>query len=131
VLVEEASTALGLLDELKGKVRGLTGIRPDRDKVTRMAIASAMFEAGQVNFPERASWLAQLEEELFSFPGGRHDDQVDSISQMLNHIKSSALWRWIRWGQALEAPSSPMLPMSAAARPWLWTDDMFCRPWWG
>jgi phage terminase large subunit-like protein len=34
---------------------------------------------------ESAPWLPILEAELFSFPGGRHDDQVDSISQALAH----------------------------------------------
>jgi predicted phage terminase large subunit-like protein len=91
VLVEESGTAIGLLDELRFKVAGVTGIKPDRDKETRMSIASAIFEAGQVHFPERASWLGELEAELFSFPGSRYDDQVDSISQALNHGKSS-LW---------------------------------------
>ena len=44
---------------------------------------SAKFEAGLVYFPKHAPWLADLEAELFSFPGSRHDDQVDSISQAL------------------------------------------------
>jgi predicted phage terminase large subunit-like protein len=123
VLIEEAGTALGLLDELKYRVRGLTGIKPKHDKETRMSIASAMFEAGQVFFPERAPWLAKLEEELFSFPAGRHNDQVDSISQMLNHIQSSPLMRWL--GPGLQAP------LPAATPRWPWTDDMLCRPWWG
>ncbi len=93
VLVEESGTAIGLLEELRFRVAGITGIKPDRDKETRMSIASAIFEAGQVHFPERASWLAELEAELFSFPVSRHDDQVDSISQALNHGRSS-LWVW-------------------------------------
>jgi hypothetical protein len=37
VMVEEAGTALGLLAELRFQVRGLKGIKPDRDKVTRMS----------------------------------------------------------------------------------------------
>ena len=123
VLIEEAGTALGLLDELKYRVRGLIGIKPKHDKETRMSIASAMFEAGQVFFPERAPWLAQLEAELFSFPAGRYNDQVDSISQMLNHMQSSPLRRWL--GPGLQAP------LPAATPRWPWTDDMLCRPWWG
>ena len=84
VLVEEAGTAIALLEELRGTVSGLTAVRPDRDKITRMSIASAKFQAEQVLFPTRAPWLADLEAELFAFPGGRHDDQVDSISQAVN-----------------------------------------------
>jgi hypothetical protein len=38
-----------------------------------------------VFLPTAASWLDDLELELFSFPGGRYDDQVDSISQALAH----------------------------------------------
>jgi predicted phage terminase large subunit-like protein len=129
VLVEEAGTALGLLDELRYHVRGLKGIKPERDKVTRMAIASAMFEAGQVHLPERAPWLTELEAELFSFPAGRHDDQVDSISQMLNHIKSSTLWQMMRLGQAL-TPSTPTICQSAYAYVSPYT-NVFSRHRWG
>jgi phage terminase large subunit-like protein len=123
VLIEEAGTALGLLDELKYRVRGLIGIKPKHDKETRMSIASAMFEAGQVFLPERAPWLAQLEAELFSFPAGRYNDQVDSISQMLNHMQSSPLRRWL--GPGLQ------VPFPAATARWAWTDEMACRPYWG
>jgi predicted phage terminase large subunit-like protein len=113
VLVEEAGTAIGLLDELRRQVRGLTGIKPDRDKVTRMSIASAAFEAGQVYFPQRAPWLAVLEAELFSFPGSQHDDQVDSISQALNHARSSSLWVWRKLG-ASYAPYATALTRTSA-----------------
>ena len=81
VLVEESGTAIGLIEELRFRVRGVSGVTPDKDKVTRMSIASAIFEAGQVHFPEHASWLPEFESELFSFPNGRHDDQVDTVSQ--------------------------------------------------
>jgi phage terminase large subunit-like protein len=64
-------------------------VRPEGDKVSRMAVASAKFEAGQVLFPERAAWLADLEAELFAFPVGRHDDQCDSISQALQDQNTS------------------------------------------
>ena len=42
-------------------------------------------------FPKEAPWLADLEAELFAFPSGRHDDQVDSISQALGY-KSPSPW---------------------------------------
>ena len=48
-----------------------------------MAVVSAKFEAGQVFLPERASWLADFEAELFAFPGSKNDDQCDSVSQAL------------------------------------------------
>ena len=50
-----------------------------------MPIQSAKFGAGQVYLPERAPWLAEFEAELFAFPNGKHDDQVDTVSQVLGH----------------------------------------------
>jgi phage terminase large subunit-like protein len=50
----------------------------------RMEAQSARFEAGQVYLPEQAPWLATFLHEMLGFPKGRHDDQVDSVSQLLN-----------------------------------------------
>ena len=84
ILVEDTGAGTSLVQELRAKVSGIIAVRPDRDKVSRMAVVSAKFEAGQVLLPERAPWLADLEVELFAFPGSRHDDQCDSISQALS-----------------------------------------------
>ena len=84
VLIEDTGAGTSLIQELKSQVSGVVGVKPEGDKVSRMAVASAKFEAGQVLFPERASWLPDLEAELFAFPGSRHDDQCDSISQALS-----------------------------------------------
>ena len=66
-------------------VAGIIAIKPEGDKKMRMSIASVVIEAGKLFLPKQASWLPDLEDELFSFPGGRHDDQCDSISQALNY----------------------------------------------
>ena len=108
VLVEETGTAIGLLQELKSQVPGIAGIKPDRDKETRMSTASAKFEAGQVYLPERALWLPELEAELFSFPGSTFDDQIDSVSQALNNGHTK-LWKWIKLGQSRPLLHTPLI----------------------
>jgi predicted phage terminase large subunit-like protein len=40
-------------------------------------------EAGRVLLPAEAPWLDEFRTELLRFPQGRHDDQVDSLSQFL------------------------------------------------
>jgi phage terminase large subunit-like protein len=40
-------------------------------------------EKGRVWMPTSAPWLETLIKELQAFPQGKHDDQVDSISQMI------------------------------------------------
>jgi predicted phage terminase large subunit-like protein len=83
ILVEDAVTGTALVQELREEISGIIPVKPVGDKVTRMAVASAKIEAGQVFMPEQADWLPDLEAELFAFPGSRHDDQCDSISQAL------------------------------------------------
>lgn len=56
----------------------------ERDKIGRLYVNQAKFEAGLVHFPAGAAFLPDLEAELLSFPQGKHDDQVDSICQALS-----------------------------------------------
>jgi predicted phage terminase large subunit-like protein len=82
-LIEDAASGTALVQELRGKVIGVLGVKPDRDKVSRMSTASARFEEGLVHLPERAPRLADFEMELLAFPGVKNDDQCDSVSQAL------------------------------------------------
>ncbi len=63
------------------------GVKPEGSKVDRTVAQSAKIEAGHVYLPKSAPWLGEFLTELLSFPIGRHDDQVDSVSQFL---------RWFR-----------------------------------
>ncbi|MFY9735613.1 MAG: phage terminase large subunit, partial [Rhodoplanes sp.] len=83
ILIEDAGVGTALVSELRRSGLPAIAIKPEQSKVIRMSIESAKFESGLVLFPRQAPWLGDLEDELFSFPHGRHDDQVDSISQAL------------------------------------------------
>ena len=41
---------------------------------------------GTPYLPNQANWLDSLLLELLAFPNGRHDDQVDSVSQFLKWV---------------------------------------------
>ena len=86
VLIEDASTGTALAQELKAAhFGGAVRLVPiERDKIGRLYVHQAKFEAGLVLFPKRAPFLAELEAELLTFPQGKTDDQVDSISQALS-----------------------------------------------
>jgi predicted phage terminase large subunit-like protein len=109
ILVEDAATGTALVQELRSKVSGIIAIKPDRDKISRMAVASAKFQAGQIYFPKKAPWLPDLEAELFAFPGSRHDDQCDSISQALidHNMSPWALLTQEDWDRILQRASVP------------------------
>jgi predicted phage terminase large subunit-like protein len=88
ILVEEIGPGLHLMQQLRmdrtPRVPLPIGIKPDRDKLVRMEAQCSRFEAGQVFLPREAVWLDTFLLELLAFPMGRHDDQVDSVSQFLN-----------------------------------------------
>ena len=95
VLIEKTGLGLSLYQDLKANsptgFPNPIGIAPVSDKLTRMEAETARIEAGHVVLPKDAHWLDLFLAELLGFPNGRHDDQVDSVSQFLN-------WAWKRGG---------------------------------
>jgi predicted phage terminase large subunit-like protein len=87
ILIEEQANGSPLIDQCKRN--GLTGIIGRRavvDKKTRMNGETAKLEAGSLVLPKTAPWLDEFTMEFLAFPGGKHDDQIDALSQFL-------LWR--------------------------------------
>ena len=91
VLIEKTGPGQQLIQDLKRDTTpgfpNPIGIRPEGDKVFRMEAQTPLIEAGHVLVPKEAPWLAEFIGELLAFPRGKHDDQVDSVSQFLN-------WAW-------------------------------------
>jgi len=84
VLVEDQGAGTALLQDLARETDlPLVGAAPHTDKATRLLTVSPRIESGRVLLPDDAPWLADLQHELAQFPNGRHDDQVDSLSQFL------------------------------------------------
>lgn len=84
ILIEDTSAGTALAQELQqlGRYR-VRAVPVERDKQTRLYVQTAKLEAGLVHFPRNAPYLRELESELLSFPQGKFDDQVDSITQAL------------------------------------------------
>jgi len=98
ILIEDASTGTALAADLQERHRYAVKLIPvERDKEARLYVHQAKFEAGLVRFPQYATWLRDLEDELLAFPVGKADDQVDSISQALAYKKSGydATLSWV------------------------------------
>lgn len=96
ILVEDRASGQQLLQDGRRETSlPLIARNPKTDKVTRFAAVSAMIEAGRLALPEKAPWLADFESELFSFPGGAHDDRVDALTQYLDWIRASS-WEKLR-----------------------------------
>lgn len=90
VLIEDKASGQSLLQDLKRETAlPLIACKAVQDKQTRLLAVTPMMEAGRVHLPKDAPWLAALENELYSFPTAKHDDQVDCISQYLNWVRSA------------------------------------------
>ena len=88
VIIERAFAGIPLLDELRREdSRSIyTGYPPKGDKEIRMAAGGGKLATGKFHLPAKADWLLAFRQELRAFPNGRHDDQVDALSQFLDWI---------------------------------------------
>jgi predicted phage terminase large subunit-like protein len=83
LLIEKKGSGLSLIQDLQRLNIHPIGINPERDKVIRMSAQTAPMEAGAVHLPTKAGWIEEFKKEVLSFPMGKHDDQVDALSQAL------------------------------------------------
>lgn len=63
-----------------------TPILPVHDKVTRAEAQAFPISEGRLYLPEDSPWVGEFLNEILSFPNGRHDDQLDSMTQFLKWI---------------------------------------------
>ena len=87
LLIEDKGSGTALIQELATAGSPFPiPIDPKGDKEMRMHVQAAKIEAGQIYLPREASWLSEFLLEVLAFPRGRHDDQVDSLSQFLGWV---------------------------------------------
>jgi phage terminase large subunit-like protein len=79
----------------------------------RLYSQTAEFEAGHVLLPSGASWLPEYVSELAAFPGGAHDDQVDSTTQALEYL--SGIGRRVSLYDVLEPLSDLVRSLGTSA----------------
>lgn len=99
VLIEDKSSGSQLIQDLEkelgAKIKAFMPLS-GTTKAERLNSITDLFEGGKVFLPKKAHWLHDYRSELTSFPGAKHDDQVDSTSQALTHLKNSnsslAIW---------------------------------------
>lgn len=90
VLIEDASVGAALIPELRRAGLNVRAINAREPKQVRAAVQAYKFEGGRVYLPKQAPWLRDFEDELFAFPGGKYDDQVDSMVHALTDGPSTA-----------------------------------------
>ena len=107
VLIEEHGSGISLIQEVRSAVLGIKGISHQSDKQTRMYGATPLLEGGILHLPKNAPWLDDFLAEYLAFPNGKHDDQMDALSQFLNwHGEKQRSCFEADWG-FVDAPRAP------------------------
>lgn len=90
ILIEDKASGTPLIQDLKSE--GLSGVTPYDpqacEKIMRFRSQTDTFENGRVLLPKEAHWLRDYIHEIITFPGSKHDDQVDSTVQALAWLKT-------------------------------------------
>jgi predicted phage terminase large subunit-like protein len=89
LVIEERAISHGLIQALREKHISVIDYKPKGDKLERLISQIDLFVGGSILLPKDAPWLEAFVAELLSFPG-RHDDQVDALTQGL-------AWRREAW----------------------------------
>ena len=92
--VEKAGNGAAVLKLLRNELEGMVPVKVagGPGKKIRARAITPLFESGKVYFPnpDRVPWVEGLVKELTQFPRGKHDDQVDALSQALSRMPASA-----------------------------------------
>jgi predicted phage terminase large subunit-like protein len=111
LIIEDKGSGTSLIQALKNErmYNYQNNLKLHGDKITRLEAQAVLFANGAVHFPAKAPWLDDLMEELLAFPGVKHDDQVDSISQALACITDIEANRIIPGRYHMYGPGAPTL----------------------
>jgi predicted phage terminase large subunit-like protein len=90
VLIEHKASGTQPIQELIAEgLHAVTRYRPQSDKVMRMHAQTAMIENGFCACARAGAVARAIPRRADSFPNGKHDDQVDSTTQMLDWFKQA------------------------------------------
>lgn len=99
ILIEDHASGTALQQSLKRQGLPVIAVKPKGDKAMRMHAHTATLEAGKVALPQSAPWLDAFRTEVLAFPYGKHDDQVDALSQLMT------------WHQEWRIPRASIRPL--------------------
>lgn len=92
LLIEDMASGTQLIQMLsaqrdhRGYRFAIEPIKPNTDKVSRLIGASAYIENGTLLFPQDPQlWWPEFKKELLGFPNSKYRDQVDALTQCINH----------------------------------------------
>jgi len=87
VLIEGKASGLSLIQELRVAGLPVRKIKVDKDKVARAHSGSVVLEKGGVWYMSSHKQAARVIDQCSIFPFGKHDDLVDTVTQLFNWLR--------------------------------------------
>lgn len=82
IVVESASSGIGLVQYLKSHSISVSEVKPESDKTGRLMGISTLISDGTCKFPSfPTGWWTEFRDELLTFPAAKFKDQCDALSQ--------------------------------------------------
>lgn len=90
-LVERAANGYAVIDTLQRELTGVEGVIPKGSKEVRAHAVTPEVAAGMVYLPHPSEpgneWVHAYIDEMAKFPNAKNDDQADSTTQALLHLR--------------------------------------------
>ena len=83
VIIESTTGTLYLIEQIKARRTNVIPYQPIESKIQRANYVSLDIASGRVLLPLQAKWLDDFKREVIAFPHGKHDDQVDALTQLI------------------------------------------------
>jgi predicted phage terminase large subunit-like protein len=94
IIIEKKATGAPLIYEMRAMGIPVQEFTPSKgnDKISRLNAVSDLFASGRVWVPG-THWAEEVVDEVASFPGGDHDDYVDSVSMAMMRFRKGGYLR--------------------------------------
>lgn len=86
ILIEDKANGTAIIQVLRDEMFGITAVTPHESKEARVDAVSYAIEAGNVYLPKDKNFTWEFIDQCATFPNGKHDDIVDSMSQALQRL---------------------------------------------
>jgi len=88
IIIEKKASGAPLIYEMRAMGIPVQEFTPSKgnDKISRLNAVSDIFASGRVWIPG-TQWAEEVVDEVASFPGGEHDDYVDTVSMALMRFR--------------------------------------------
>jgi predicted phage terminase large subunit-like protein len=94
IIIEKKATGAPLIYEMRSMGIPVQEFTPSKgnDKISRLNAVADLFASGRVWVPN-TQWAEEVVDEVASFPGGEHDDYVDSVSLAMMRFRKGGYIR--------------------------------------